>query len=74
MFNHGDIVKYKGEFLRSVGWYTNVPKDGKVIINDQNPIMGDPSEKFCCVAVHWCDSPAPKLCNIKNIMLASKPG
>lgn len=30
-FKIGDIVCYKGDFLRSCGWYTSVPKNGKVI-------------------------------------------
>ena len=30
-FEVGDIVKYRGNFLRSVGWHTNVPKDGRVV-------------------------------------------
>lgn len=30
-FAVGDLVKHKRAFLRSAGWYTNVPKNGTVI-------------------------------------------
>jgi len=30
-FKTGDIVCHKAEFLRSVGWYTNVPINGKIL-------------------------------------------
>lgn len=29
-FKEGDQVEYKGDFLRSVGWFTNVPRNGQV--------------------------------------------
>ena len=29
-FRVGDIVRHKSSFLHSVGWYTNVPKNGRV--------------------------------------------
>ena len=29
-FSVGDLVRHKGSFLRSAGWYTNVPKNGRV--------------------------------------------
>ncbi len=30
-FKVGDVVTFKALFLRSVGWYTDVPKNGCVI-------------------------------------------
>ena len=30
-FQQGDIVRHRAEFLRSISWYTDVPKDGLVV-------------------------------------------
>jgi len=62
MFNVDDIVKYKGEFLRNVAWYTGVPKDGKV--TGPGPLKNT-------VLVHWCDRDEPVPVNENNILLAS---
>lgn len=63
MFRVGDKVKYKGNFLRSIGWYTDVPKDGIVV--DAKP--GN------YVRVLWnefVEEPLPV--HVKNITLANK--
>ena len=44
-FNVGDIVKHTGEHLRSIGWYTDVPKNG--IVRSTN--------KDGWPRVQWCD-------------------
>lgn len=62
MFNIDDIVKYKREFCQNAGWYTNVPKDGKVI---------GPGSLRDTVRVHWCDQEEPVLVNVNNLVLAS---
>lgn len=36
MFKVGDIVKHKASFLRSIGWYFDVPINGKVISLNKN--------------------------------------
>lgn len=59
MFKRGDIVCYRATFLRSVGWYTNVPIDGKVT-NDADPEV---------VSVQWCDQDVPVRVNAKNLIL-----
>ena len=30
-YHKGDIVRHKAAFLRSTGWYTNVPINGQVL-------------------------------------------
>lgn len=63
-FQVGDIVKYRAKFLQSVGWYTDVPINGRVeAINDR---MQMPS-------VLWSDRDEPILVHPANIQLASKP-
>lgn len=60
-FIAGDIVKFKGSFLRSVGWYTDVPRNGKVSeVHEQH------------VKVGWCDGHDSSV-HVKNIMLDGKP-
>ncbi len=54
-FAVGDIVCYKCSFLRSTGWYTGVPMNGKVTeVEAVAPWMGPPM-----VTVHWCDQQEP---------------
>ena len=55
-FSVGDIVRHTGEFLRSVGWYTNVPINGKVT---------NVSDRY--VYVLWSDRNKPKPINPANI-------
>lgn len=49
-FNVGDIVAHKRDFLKSVGWYTNVPKNGKVTA--VQPFGGGTNQ---LVTVDWCE-------------------
>jgi len=50
-FAVGDIVRHTSTFLRSVGWFTNVPRNGVVVevlivgFMDGWPV------------VEWCDGP-----------------
>jgi len=60
-FKIDDVVKHKGSFLRSTGWYTNVPKDGKVVGVDDE-----------IIAVAWCDGHTSRI-HENCIMLAAKP-
>ena len=60
-FKDGDIVQYTRKFLQSVGWYTDVPIDGK--------ITGRLDDVF--VYVHWCDRDDPILINAGNLKLKS---
>ena len=48
-FAVGDIVAHKRDFLKSVGWYTNVPKNGRVIAVE--PFSGANQ----LVTVDWCE-------------------
>jgi len=69
-FKQGDIVKHKGKFLRSIGWYTNVPIDGMVLsVKVNGTFDGWP-------IVLWCDEAGQSdgsLVNPANIMLAKDP-
>lgn len=31
MFETGDIIRHRSKFLRSIGWHTDVPVNGRVI-------------------------------------------
>lgn len=57
-FKPGDIVCHKAAFLRSVGWYTNVPINGKVLEVD-----GD------LLTVHWNDQDEPTRIRRTNVIL-----
>ncbi len=48
LYKKSDLVKHKASFLRSTGWYTNVPRDGRVAIDQETP------EDI--VRVQWCDA------------------
>lgn len=43
----GDIVEYKGAFLRSCGWFTEVPKHGHVLELEK---LGD----SVLARISWC--------------------
>lgn len=60
----GSLVKYTGRFLRNIGWFTDVPKDGKVT-----------EVKAPYALVQWCDKPEGEVTRVRmeNIMLADKP-
>jgi hypothetical protein len=64
MFKVGDIVKHKSSFLKSIGWYMDVPIDGKVMSIDER--IGWPR-------VQWCDDDRSMLINPANIMMANEP-
>jgi hypothetical protein len=61
-FKRDDLVCYARRFLQSVGWYTDVPIDGKVV-DDTDPQF--PS-------VHWCDRDEPVRVNAANLILKSE--
>lgn len=61
-FKVGDIVKHKAKFLQSIGWYTNVPKNGKV-----TAVNGD------FITVDWNEYDAPNRIHAANIMHGKKP-
>lgn len=48
LYKKGDIVKHKASFLRSVGWYTDVPING-LVVQDQETADSP-------VRVHWNDA------------------
>jgi len=68
-FAVGDIVRHKGSFLRSVSWYTNVPRNGKVLGVD-NGRGGEPT--YTLLDVAWSDGTRCRVFS-GNVMLASKP-
>jgi len=62
-FKVGDIVKHKASFLKSIGWYTGVPRDGKVVKVSES-----------VVSVMWAGEwKGPTNILPCNIMLASSP-
>ena len=65
-FKVGDIVKHKSAFLKSIGWCTNVPRNGRVTEGD------DSDSSFPILAVEWCDGTANRIAAC-NIMLDGKP-
>lgn len=66
-FEVGDLVKYRPEFLRNIGWYTGVPKNGMVeAVN--HPVGG----RYPCL-VRWCDSVDPVLVLDSNLMHYEEP-
>jgi len=67
-FKVGDIVKHTALFLKSTGYITNVPVDGKVMKVDECNAYGTPA-----VLVQWCDSKRPYPILEEHIMLASEP-
>lgn len=50
----GDLVQHTSKFLRNICWFTNVPKNGKVVFLglDDSPSMRDSGDY---VRVQWCD-------------------
>jgi hypothetical protein len=64
-FKEGDIVKHKGSFLKSISWYTDVPKNGKVLS----------VKKFgerALLEVKWSNGHTSKILDA-NVMHAGKP-
>lgn len=64
-FKVGDIVKHKASFLKSIGWYTDVPKNG--VVEKVEP-FGSKQVLF----VLWSDGNRISITD-DNVMLASKP-
>lgn len=50
-YKEGDLVKYSSKFLRSVGWITEVPVDGRVTSVIESPN----GEDHTILRVHWSD-------------------
>lgn len=48
-FKIGDIVCYRSKFLRDIGWFTDVPINGKVTECEQ---LKEGRQKLL---VEWCD-------------------
>lgn len=71
-FKVGDIVKHTADFLRCTGWYTNVPKNGRVVEAEDPTTLPKGSPQM--VEVQWCDREYPARILATNLMLASKPG
>ena len=64
----GELVRYTSAFLRSAGWYTDVPIDGKVL--EVEPEKKRVSDTTYVVTVQWCDRDAPirvLSCNIERL-------
>jgi hypothetical protein len=61
----GDIVKHRGAFLRSAGWYTDVPKNGRVLAVKR---LGD----SLLLEVEWADGYAGYV-NAANVLPAGRP-
>jgi hypothetical protein len=60
-YKRGDLVKHTSAFLQSCGWYTNVPKDGRVLDVDEE-----------ILTVEWSDGHSSRIRD-SNIMPAGKP-
>jgi hypothetical protein len=67
-FKVGDIVKHKASFLKSCGWYTNVPVNGKVVAIEDPARLG-----IGCVQVDWSDGSASRPIRESDILLAKDP-
>jgi hypothetical protein len=65
----GDAVSYRGAFLRSVGWYTNVPRRGVVVAIKP---FARPSD-LVILDVQWSDGFGLMSVNARNVMLAGVP-
>jgi len=63
-FSEGDIVKHKAEFLRSVGWYTDVPVNGQVV-------KAEELRSGQILTVDWSDGITSKIL-ANNVVLAGK--
>lgn len=81
-FKKGDIVCHKAEFLRSIGWHTNVPINGKVLeacpngvtaLHWETPTKAEPVRIPSGVAVvQWNDQKDPVLIRMSNLILFSE--
>ncbi len=66
-FKKNDIIKIKAAFLKSAGWYTNVPKNGRVEGVEELSPGGT-----VLLDVTWSDGARSKI-NAANVMLDGKP-
>jgi hypothetical protein len=64
-FTVGDIVCHRAAFLRSCGWYTNVPKNGRVT-NVEN------MSKYQLLTVEWTNDEAPSKILSANVILYNR--
>ncbi len=63
MFNVGDIVCHRASFLRSIGWHTNVPINGRVKqVHDGSPLR---------LTVEWSDGETQCIV-ASNVILESR--
>ena len=65
-FNVGDIVRYKASFLRSVGWYTNVPDRGEVVSTKST------IKSLELIKVKWPGDAQPMSILSSNLVLAGR--
>jgi hypothetical protein len=65
VFEVGDIVCYRSSFLRSIGWYTDVPINGRVVSAQHGACPG--CEGF--PKVQWCDRDDAIAVNPANLIL-----
>jgi hypothetical protein len=65
-FTRGDVVCHKAAFLRSCGWYTNVPKNGIVTAVDNGLA---PDRQILTVA--WSDGETMKILS-SNVILYNR--
>jgi hypothetical protein len=63
----GDTVKHRGAFLRSAGWYTAVPRNGKVVA--VKPLQGG----TVILDVEWSDGYGLGSINALNVMPGHRP-
>jgi hypothetical protein len=66
-FKVGDIIVHKSSFLRSVGWYIDVPINGKVLEVEEPDKHG-----WQMVTVQWNDRESPIRVNAGNLILESE--
>ncbi len=66
-YKPGDLVKHRASFLRSISWFTNVPKNGKVLQVEEDPHCP------AMIEVEWCDGHTSRIlaCNVQPY---SQPG
>jgi hypothetical protein len=65
LFKVGDIVCHKAAFLRSIGWYLDVPRDGRVTA--VGVFSGGQ-----LLSVDWSDDIGSTKCLGSNVILASR--
>jgi ribosomal protein L2 len=66
VYTVGDVVKHRGAFLRSAGWYTAVPRNGKVVAVKPLP------SGTVILDVEWSDGYGLGSINALNVMPAHR--